>query len=110
MPVPDQATQDGFMQFFNSIGIWIILFGGMILFMWYSSRKKKKQAKQMMDSIVPGKQVKTIGGLYGKIVAVKEDLITIETAPDKVRLVFTKGAIATVEDAEVDDEKTLDKK
>jgi preprotein translocase subunit YajC len=97
-------------DFFSTWGLMIVLFGGMILFMWYSSRKRKRQAQQLMENMVPGKQVKTIGGLYGKIISVKEDLVTIETAPDKVRLVFAKGAIATVEDAEVDEEKTIDKK
>jgi preprotein translocase subunit YajC len=107
--MPTDAT-NGFANFFNSIGIWIIMFAAIILVMWLPSRKRKKQMKQMMDNMVPGKQIKTIGGMYGKIVAVKEDLVTIETMPDKVRLVFTKGAIATVEDAETDEEKTLEKK
>jgi preprotein translocase, YajC subunit len=77
--------------------------------MWLPSRKRKKQYKALMDSLQPGKMIKTIGGMYGKIVAVKEDLVTVETLPDKVRLVFTKGAIATVEDAE-GEEKSLDTK
>jgi preprotein translocase subunit YajC len=47
--------------------------------------------------------------MYGKIVAVKEDLVTIEALPDKIRLVFTKGAIATVEDSDVP-EQEIDKK
>jgi tight adherence protein B len=44
-----------------------------------------------------------------KIVAVKEDLVTIETMPDKVRLIFTKGAIASVENSDIE-ENTLEKK
>ena len=79
------------------------------LLMYLPQRKKKKQFKAMMDSLGTGKMVKTIGGMYGKIVAVKEDLVTIETTPDKVRLMFTKGAIATVEDSDAE-ENTLDKK
>jgi preprotein translocase subunit YajC len=96
-------------NFMSTYGIWIILLGGMVLLMWLPARKRKKQQKAMMESMVPGKMIKTIGGMYGKIVAVKEDLVTIETMPDKVRLVFTKGAIATIEDSEAE-ENTLDKK
>lgn len=99
----------GIVNFIMQYGIWIVLFGGMILLMWLPARKRKKQMKDLMESLVPGKMIKTIGGMYGKIVAVKEDLITIETMPDKVRLMFTKGAIATVEDSEVE-ENTIDKK
>ena len=88
---------------------YIAIFAVLILMMWLPNRKRKKQYKELMDSLQPGKMVKTIGGMYGKIVAVKEDLVTIEALPDKVRLVFTKGAIATVEDSETE-EKTLDTK
>jgi preprotein translocase subunit YajC len=80
-----------------------------ILLMIIPQRKRKKQMQQLMDSLKPGKMIKTIGGMYGKIVAGKEDLVTIEALPDKVRLVFTKGAIATVEDSDVP-EQEIDKK
>jgi preprotein translocase subunit YajC len=80
-----------------------------ILLMIIPQRKRKKQQQQLMDSLKPGKMIKTIGGMYGKIVAVKEDLVTIEALPDKVRLVYTKGAIATVEDSDVP-EQEIDKK
>jgi len=96
-------------NFLTQYGIYILLFGGLILMMWLPSRKRKKQYKELMDSLQPGRMIKTIGGMYGKIVAVKEDLVTIEAMPDKVRLVFTKGAIATVENSE-GEEKTIDSK
>ncbi len=50
-----------------------------------------------------------IGGIYGKIVVVKEDLITVEVLPDKVRMVFAKGAVATVEDSELPDNEISSK-
>lgn len=63
----------------------------------------------MLESLKPGKMIKTIGGIYGKIVAVKEDLITVEVLPDKVRMVFAKGAVATVEDSELPDNEISSK-
>lgn len=110
MPALDQGAQDGFMAFINQWGLLIVMFVAIFLLMIIPQRKRKKQMQQMMESMVPGKQVKTIGQMYGKIVAVKEDLVTLETMPDKVRLVFSKSAIATVIDAEIDDEQTIDKK
>lgn len=104
------GTGNGFMDFISQWGLLIVMFVAIFLLMIIPQRKRKKQMQQMMDNMVPGKQVKTIGGMYGRIVAVKEDLVTIETMPDKIKLIFTKGAIATVEDAEVEDEKTIDKK
>lgn len=94
---------------FTSILMMVGIFAVIILMMIIPQRRRKKQMQQLMESIKPGKMIKTIGGLYGKVVAVKEDLVTIEALPDKVRLVFTKGAIATVEDSDVP-EQELDRK
>lgn len=93
------------MQYLPLVAIFVVF----ILLMIIPQRKRKKQMQQLMDSLKPGKMIKTIGGMYGKIVAVKEDLVTIEAMPDKVRLVFTKGAIATVEDSELPDNELSDK-
>ena len=58
----------------------------------------------MLSSLKVGDHIKTIGGVYGKIVALKEDLITIETGPEKAQIVFARGAIATVESSDVEAE------
>ncbi len=99
------GTADMLGQILPIVGIFVVF----ILLMIIPQRKRKKQMQQLMDSLKPGKMIKTIGGMYGKIVAVKEDLVTIEAMPDKVRLVFTKGAIATVEDSELPDNELTDK-
>ena len=101
----DANTAQGLMQYLPLVAIFVVF----ILLMIIPQRKRKKQMQQLMDSLKPGKMIKTIGGMYGKIVAVKEDLVTIEAMPDKVRLVFTKGAIATVEDSELPDNELTDK-
>ena len=88
-----------------SILMMVGVFAVIILMMIIPQRKRKKQLQELMESIKPGKMIKTIGGLYGKVVAVKEDLVTIEALPDKVRLVFTKGAIASVEDSDVPEQE-----
>jgi preprotein translocase subunit YajC len=98
-------TGSSLMSMLPLIGIFVVF----ILLMIIPQRKRKKQMQAMLDSLQPGKMIKTIGGIYGKIVAVKEDLITIEVLPDKVRMVFAKGAVATVEDSDIE-ENTMDKK
>lgn len=101
----DATTAQGLMQYLPLVAIFVVF----ILLMIIPQRKRKKQMQQLMDSLKPGKMIKTIGGMYGKIVAVKEDLVTIEAMPDKVRLVFTKGAIATVEDSDLPDNELTEK-
>ena len=98
-------TAQGLAQYLPLVAIFVVF----ILLMIIPQRKRKKQMQQLMDSLKPGKMIKTIGGMYGKIVAVKEDLVTIEAMPDKVRLVFTKGAIATVEDSDLPDNELSEK-
>lgn len=99
-------TASSLTQLLPLVAIFVVF----ILLMIIPQRKRKKQMQQLMDSLKPGKMIKTIGGIYGKIVAVKEDLVTIEVLPDNVRMVFAKGAIATVEDSEVPENEMPDNK
>lgn len=101
--------EGSFMDTIGSMWPMLAIIVVFVLLMIIPQRRRKKQMQQMMDSLKPGKLIKTIGGIYGKVVAVKDDLVTIEVQPDKTRMVFAKGAIATVEDTNVE-EKTIDKK
>lgn len=60
-------------------------------------RKKDKENKEMLASITVGDNITTIGGIYGKIVAIKDDVVTIEVGSDKVKLVFERWAIRSVD-------------
>ena len=65
-------------------------------------RKREKQVKQMLEEMKKGDWVRTIGGVVGRVYAVKGENVVLETGPDKVEVTFTKGGIATVGDAEVE--------
>ena len=93
-------------QFMQSIGTFV----PMILVMVIPQRKRDKKVQEMLAGIKVGDNIKTIGGIYGKVVAVKEDLITIETGPEKAKIVFAKGAVSTVEAADVENEELAEKK
>lgn len=73
-----------------------------LIFVWmyFSQKKKNKEVKDMIDSIKPGVNIKTIGGFYGKVVSVKEDVITFECGPDKAKLVISKQAVSTVQNSD----------
>ena len=57
--------------------------------------KKKKAAEEMRSSLSVGDQITTIGGIIGRIVAVKGESIVFETGEDRVRLEVTKWAISS---------------
>ena len=53
----------------------------------------------MRNAVKEGDVITTIGGIYGKVVHVKEDKIVLETGADQVRLEMHKWAISTNETA-----------
>ncbi|MGI5878881.1 MAG: preprotein translocase subunit YajC [Christensenellales bacterium] len=68
-------------------------------------QKQQKKIREMLAGLKVGDRVKTIGGIYGRIVKIKdEDYITIEVGPDKVNLVFDRKAIGSVENVDVENE------
>lgn len=96
----------GFSGFFSQWGLLIIMMIAMFAIMIIPQRKRDKKIKQMLDSLKPGDRVRTIGGIYGTVSSVKDDVIIITVGPDKVKLVFNRGAVAQVEDTGV--ENTMD--
>lgn len=79
--------------------IYAALFGVLYLVLIRPNSKKKKEEQAMRDSITIGDEVTTIGGIVGRIVAVKEDedAFIIETGSDRVKMKFKKWAISSVE-------------
>ena len=58
--------------------------------------KRKKQAEEMHNSLKKGDWLTTIGGVYGRIVAITDRTVVIETSEDRVRIEFLKSAIGSV--------------
>ena len=90
------AANGGKQQSWTSM---IRLFGIMIVFvliMIVPQKRREKKQKQMLDAVKAGDEVRTIGGIFGKVKMVKEDLVTITTGPNDDEMVFAKGAIEFV--------------
>lgn len=96
----------GISSFMSSGGLLIILMIGMFALMIIPQRKREKKIKDMLAAIKVGDRVRTIGGIYGTVSALRDDIVTLTVGPDKVRLVFARGAIANVENVLV--EATMD--
>ena len=92
----------GIQGFMSNGGMLIILMVALFAVMIIPQRKREKKIKDMLANLKPGDRVRTIGGIYGTITAIKDDVVTISVGPDKVRLVFIRGAIASVEDSPVE--------
>lgn len=76
----------------------VIILGAYFLLFRPQSKKKKKDAENRKNAKI-GDEITTIGGIVGRIVAVKEesDSIIIETGTDRQRLRLKRWAISSVE-------------
>lgn len=84
-------------QMLMSLG-WIVLTFALFYFVLIRPQKKReKEEKAMLNALKVGDNVVTIGGITGKIVSIKDDLLVIETGADRVKLNFQRWAIRSVE-------------
>ena len=85
------------MQQIATILIYVAIFGGLWFMMIRPQQKKEKETKNMRNNVQDGDEIITIGGIYGKIINVKDDAITIEVGADKIKLKIARWAIGKVE-------------
>lgn len=81
-----------------SLIIYLLFFGAVIYFMIFRPQKKReKKTKEMLDALIVGDKIVTIGGIVGKVINIKDDEVTIETGIEKSKLQLKKWAIKDVE-------------
>lgn len=100
--MPSNVLSGDVVQILMIVGIFAVFMFLIII----PQRRRNKKIKDMMAAIKPGDRIKTIGGFYGKVIQLKEDIVIFECGPDKVKLELSKGAIAAVQGADVENEMT----
>ena len=79
------------------------MWGGLLVVFYFllirPNSKKQKREQEMRNNIAIGDDITTIGGIQGRIIAVKEDedAFVIETGPDRTKMKFKKWAISSVD-------------
>ena len=63
----------------------------------HPQRKKDKQVKEMLNNLKAGDRVCTIGGIYGTIVGIKDDTVTLSVGRDNLTMVIARWGIRSVE-------------
>ena len=74
-----------------------VFVGAMYFFMIRPQKKQEKQIADMRNSLTIGDEITTNGGIIGRIVHIKDDIVTVETGADRVKIKVRKWAIATVD-------------
>lgn len=91
-------------QFLPMILIFVIFYFMLIR----PQRKKDKEAKAMLENLKVGDRICTIGGIYGSIVRIKDDVLTIEVGEQKNQMMIARWAVRNVEQLSVtNDAETL---
>ena len=93
------TTTESDISLFFTLALMLV----MLYFMIYRPQKKQeKKDAAMRSSLEIGDQVTTIGGIIGRVVAIKDDTFVLETGADRVKIRFTKNAISSVEKLNMD--------
>ena len=82
------------------MGSWLILLAFIPIMYFMIIRPQKKQEQEvakMRDNLEVGDEISTTGGILGRIVKIKDDIITIETGSDKNKLKIFRWAVRAVE-------------
>ena len=81
------AGTDG-TSFLMIIVIYAAIFGLLYLFLIRPKSKRQKQDQKMRESLEIGDEITTIGGIMGRVIAIRddEDAIIIETGSDRVKM------------------------
>lgn len=83
--------------------IMALALGAMFL-MTSRTRKQQKEAAAFRENLQPGQEVMTASGLFGTVVSVDGDVVTLETSPG-VTTRWLKPAIAKAVPPPVDDDE-----
>ena len=83
----------------SSMLIMLLVYGAIIAAMYFPQNKKKKKEAEMRKNAQVGDEITTIGGICGRIIAVKDetDSVIIETGSDRARLRIKRWAIGSVD-------------
>ena len=83
----------------EGFGGLIIPLGFLVVFYFLIIRpqqKREKATREMRNNIKIGDEIVTIGGIYGKVLKIKDDIITIEIGSDKTKITIAKWAVGNV--------------
>ena len=80
-----------------TFGTLIVVFGIFYFFLVRPQRKKDKEAQKMRNQLEVGDEVTTVGGIIGRVVSVKDDIVVIETGADRSKVRLRRWAIHSVD-------------
>ena len=87
----------------------VLLFAVFYFLIIRPQKKRDKETKDMLSALKKGDKITTIGGIYGRIVEIRDDVVTIEVGAERTQLLMARWAIRGVVGGEVTNDETPDK-
>ena len=84
-PAAEQASP------WSGLIMMVLMMAGMYFLLIAPQRKRQKELEKLQSELSVGDKVLAAGGIYGRVVSIKDDRITLEL--DSGRLVVHKSAI-----------------
>lgn len=85
----------------NPTILMLVVLGGMMFFMTRTQKKQQQKRQALLNSMVVGSKVVTIGGLHGTISEIDQVKDTVWLDCEGIQLEFNRAAISTVTEAAV---------
>ena len=103
--VPEAVPEDmGMMGLLGTLVPMLLMVVVFYFLLIRPQKKKDKKAKEMLSSLKVTDRVCTIGGIYGTIIAIRDDTFTISVGQDNVKLVVARWAIRSLEDEPIEND------
>lgn len=90
MAPPANGGGNPIMNFLPLIAIVVVFY----FFMIRPQMKKAKDQKKYIEGLKKGDKILTIGGIYGKIVEVRDDATVIMEVEDGTKMKISKNAVS----------------
>jgi len=96
LPAIIAATPAGQPDFMSTVLLFFLPMGVLMYLMIIKPQKRKERDhKEMLKKLTAGTRVVTIGGIYGKVISVKEATISLEIA-SRVTVEVNRASIAEI--------------
>jgi len=82
--------------------IIVVLFAAMWLFLVRPQRRRQVEQAQLQDSLEPGDEILTAGGIHGTVREIEDELVHVEIAPGTVVRLDRRAVAAVVQEPEPD--------
>ncbi len=89
----DTAAQGGVGGLLMSVLPFILMIAVFYFLLIRPQKKKEKEEKKMRENLQVGDEILTIGGIYGRVISLKEDSIVIESKSDHSKLTIARWAM-----------------